>query len=280
MRTWPEPQPVADDVRLARELRVHVEQELDFLLERFLAHQEKAVRDGLLQVERHELEIELVGLDLGEIEDVVDDAEQRLRRVVDLGDVVLLPRVELRLEREIGHADDRVHRRADLVAHVGEEHRLRLGRRLGGARARPAAPRETLMRLRDVLLDRGGHVVERLGDGVQLGDRLAGVDARRVVAFGDAVRARGDAPDRAQHRLVDEERARDREQQQHEHRRACEHDRAPQVIGGAFCTVAAVRASAMSVSLFTSLMSAGLQLFVFRAVERLQRELGMRRRRR
>ena len=34
-------------------------------------------------------------------------------------------------EREIGHADDGVHRRADLVAHVGEELALGGRRRLG-----------------------------------------------------------------------------------------------------------------------------------------------------
>ena len=36
-------------------------------------------------------------------------------------EVVALLRREPGLQREIGHADDGVHRRADLVAHVGEE---------------------------------------------------------------------------------------------------------------------------------------------------------------
>ncbi len=46
-------------------------------------------------------------------------------------DVVALLRRERRLQREMRQPDDRVHRRADLVAHVGEEHRLHLGRFLG-----------------------------------------------------------------------------------------------------------------------------------------------------
>ena len=44
--------------------------------------------------------------------------------------------VELRVERQLGHADDAVHRRADLVAHVGEELRLE-ARRLHGRRRAP-----------------------------------------------------------------------------------------------------------------------------------------------
>ena len=41
---------------------------------------------------------------------------------------------ERRVERELGHADDAVQRRPDLVAHVGEELALRLVRFLGDAR--------------------------------------------------------------------------------------------------------------------------------------------------
>ncbi len=39
--------------------------------------------------------------------------------------------VQVGVEQECGHADDAVHRRADLVAHVGEELALRRVRRLG-----------------------------------------------------------------------------------------------------------------------------------------------------
>ena len=48
--------------------------------------------------------------------------------------------VELRAAAQVGHADDRVHRRADLVAHVGEE--LALGSRglLGADALRYPAP--------------------------------------------------------------------------------------------------------------------------------------------
>ncbi|MNE36804.1 hypothetical protein D3C80_1306320 [compost metagenome] len=67
------------------------------------------------------LDGELARLDLGEVEYVVDDAEQRSTRVVDLRDVVTLLGVQRGLQRKVGHSDDRIHRRTDLVAHVGEE---------------------------------------------------------------------------------------------------------------------------------------------------------------
>ena len=77
------------------------------------------------------LQLEPPGLDLGEVEDVVDDAQQRVAaRADDLGELALLGG-QLGVEQQAGHADDGVHRRADLVAHRREEGALRLCRRLG-----------------------------------------------------------------------------------------------------------------------------------------------------
>jgi hypothetical protein len=76
---------------------------------------------------------QLAGLDLGKVEDVVDDAEQVLGGAMDLLDVVALlgGGRDLGLQREVRHADDGVHRRADFVAHVGQEVALGAGRLLG-----------------------------------------------------------------------------------------------------------------------------------------------------
>ena len=57
-----------------------------------------------------------------------------------VGDVVVLLGVERRVEQQPAHADHRVHRRADLVAHRGEERALRLVGGFGRARAPPAPP--------------------------------------------------------------------------------------------------------------------------------------------
>ena len=81
-------------------------------------------------------EIELAGLDLGEIENVVDDAEQRLGgRLAPVSRYSRCSAVEFGVQHQLGHADDAVHRRADFVAHVGQEFALGpvglLGRFLG-----------------------------------------------------------------------------------------------------------------------------------------------------
>jgi hypothetical protein len=82
--------------------------------------------------ERDLLEVELAGLDLGEVEDVVDQVQQRVGRLLRrAADSALLRASAERLQQQLGHADDAVHRRADLVAHVGEELALRARRALG-----------------------------------------------------------------------------------------------------------------------------------------------------
>ena len=63
-------------------------------------------------------------LNFRDVENIVDDAEQMLAGALDLLDVVALARRQLGLQRQIGHADDGVHRRAYLMAHVGEKIRF------------------------------------------------------------------------------------------------------------------------------------------------------------
>ena len=72
----------------------------------------------------------LPGLDLGEIEDVVDEAEEVLAVATDDLDVLgARGRREILIEQEIAEAHDGGHRRADLVAHVRQELALGLGLR-------------------------------------------------------------------------------------------------------------------------------------------------------
>ena len=84
--------------------------------------------DGFLdqrnERERPRLQIELAGLDLGEIENLLDQRQQRFARGLRrLGVSELLGR-ERRVEQQIGHAENAVERRADFVADRGEEARL------------------------------------------------------------------------------------------------------------------------------------------------------------
>ncbi len=73
------------------------------------------------QGERGGLDGELAGLDLREVQNVVEQGEQRLAAAADRLQVFALLGGERGAGEDAGHADDRVHRRADLVAHVGQE---------------------------------------------------------------------------------------------------------------------------------------------------------------
>ena len=77
--------------------------------------------DGQAQVERNGLDGQFAGLDLGEVQDVVDDGEQPLPRTAHGVGIVALLRGQVRVQQQAGHADHTVHRRADLMAHVGQE---------------------------------------------------------------------------------------------------------------------------------------------------------------
>ncbi len=81
-----------------------------------------AIADGRSNVA--DVELHAAGLDLRQVEDVVDELKQVPAGRVDVLEVVVLLFVQLAeqpLEQHLGKADDRVERRAQLVRHVGEE---------------------------------------------------------------------------------------------------------------------------------------------------------------
>ena len=82
-------------------------------------------RDG----ERRRHAPRLAGLDLGEVEQVVDQLGQVLGRLADEADLRLLLRGQLAVaarQQQPRQRQDRVQRRAELVAHVRQEPRLQL----------------------------------------------------------------------------------------------------------------------------------------------------------
>jgi hypothetical protein len=151
----PEAQAVSD--QQPRQGRVDVEHQFQVLAGHSLAELAGDVVEDLVEVEFPLLDGELAGFDLRVVEDVVDDAQQVLSGPLRLLQVVALHPGEFGLEREMGHADDRVHRRADLVAHVGEE--LALGH-VGGVRRLACRQQRTVR-----LLEGAARLVEG-GDGV------------------------------------------------------------------------------------------------------------------
>jgi hypothetical protein len=79
------------------------------------------------QLHRFGDQIHLTSLDLGEIEQVVDQAKQVLAIVEDpaLKQALLVgDRAVLGITQGVREVDDRVERRAQLVAHVGQETRF------------------------------------------------------------------------------------------------------------------------------------------------------------
>ena len=79
------------------------------------------------------------GLGLGQVQDVVEQLEQRLPRAAGQGDELGLPGAELLEPERLEHAQDAVERRADLVAGGGQEARSWRGWRPAPGRGRPRA---------------------------------------------------------------------------------------------------------------------------------------------
>ena len=64
---------------------------------------------------------DLSALDLGEVENIVDQGQQGAPAVLGDFDVMALVRSQVCLQQQLDHANDAVHGGADFVAHVGQE---------------------------------------------------------------------------------------------------------------------------------------------------------------
>ena len=82
------------------------------------------------------VQFELARLDLGEIEHVVDQAQQRLARLSNRIDGIALLGVERAQAQQFQQADHGIHRGADFVAHDGQEGALGLAAGFGGVAGR------------------------------------------------------------------------------------------------------------------------------------------------
>jgi len=128
---------------------------------------------GPPEIKVDRLEVELAGLDLGDVQDVVDDEQQVVGRVPDGLQVVALLALEAGLQGYLGHADDGVHGRADLVAHLGQE--LALG---------PVGGFGFFLGLLQRGLDGSlpGDVLDELGEAHDLAAAADGVEGRLIAA--------------------------------------------------------------------------------------------------
>ncbi|MNN47143.1 hypothetical protein D3C81_1615490 [compost metagenome] len=78
----------------------------------------------LSQTEVTDIQLKLACLNLGKVQDIVKNAQQVSAGTLYLAQIIALAFVQLRTQGQMRHADDGVHRCADLVAHIGQELRL------------------------------------------------------------------------------------------------------------------------------------------------------------
>ena len=128
-------QDLAQAVRIAAQQRRHFRRHPPAKSESFGGRAAAQGREGVLrgaaQVEVHALQLDLLRLDLGQVEDVVNQGQQRPPAVFNNAGVFALFRRETGLEQQLQHAQDAIHGRADFVAHVGQETAFR---NVGGVR--------------------------------------------------------------------------------------------------------------------------------------------------
>ena len=125
----PQTQRIANQV--VRHIWSHMNQELQTLFMGLESHHGHHIAEHVIQPERYVLDDQFVRLDFREVENIVDDAEQRGARTMDFGDIVALLGRQFSFQAEMRQANDGIHGRPDFMAHVGQEHALGLGRRLG-----------------------------------------------------------------------------------------------------------------------------------------------------
>ncbi len=89
------------------------------------------VLDGVVQIQGNVFQGQLAGLDLGEVEDVIDHAHQLAGAVMNGVRVAAGGLRQFEITQQFAHADDAVERRADLVAHRGQKVGLGLTGGLG-----------------------------------------------------------------------------------------------------------------------------------------------------
>ncbi len=108
----------------------HVQHQLKLLFARAHPQRLHQITERVTQIERSGFDLQLSRVDLGEVEDFVDDPEESLRGREHHPSVAPLVRCQIGIQEQLGHPDHPVHRGADLMAHIGQELALRAAGRL------------------------------------------------------------------------------------------------------------------------------------------------------
>ena len=91
--------------------------QLDALLSGSGAHKLYRARYQVGQIHPLNVQIHLVGLKLGQVQDIIDNSQKRLPRRDDRFDQMVLIGIQIGFLQQFGHADHTVERGAQFVAH-------------------------------------------------------------------------------------------------------------------------------------------------------------------
>src|SRR5512134_3713575 len=112
-------------VRIADQRTGYIGREMAGQLEAFLVRPHRENLDGFLdkiaQVEFNRLQLNMAGLDLRKVQNVVNQLKKAATGTPEDPEVLSLVRRQLCIPEQIGHADDGVHRSADLMADSGQK---------------------------------------------------------------------------------------------------------------------------------------------------------------
>src|SRR4029078_3220329 len=96
-----------------------------------------ALLHEIIEIDAHECELKLSGLDLRQIEQIVEKRNKMSARGVDVLEILPVAfaadRAETLVHHHFGKTDDGIERRSDFVADLGKKFGLRRGRLLGRA---------------------------------------------------------------------------------------------------------------------------------------------------
>ena len=112
--------------------RRDVQQQLQSFLVRFDRQRLGGLAELFAERKFKRLQFQLARFNLGEVKDVVQQAQQRVGRAFHGLQVTALRLAQLRVQRQVGHAHDGVHRCSDFVTHVRQELTLGLVGRFRG----------------------------------------------------------------------------------------------------------------------------------------------------
>ncbi len=124
-------QPERVSHQAAGNLGIGGDYQIQGLLSRPASEHIRKIFQDIEQVKGVGRKVELPGLDLGEVEDIVDDPQKDPGRVPDLVQVIPLTAGQVGLEGEVGEPHDGIHGGPDFVAHVGQKLAFGPSRRFG-----------------------------------------------------------------------------------------------------------------------------------------------------